>query len=143
MIEGGCHCGRVALRITGPVHSFVHCHCQTCRKLHGTTFGSSALVTSEGFSVVKGSEHLTVYSSSLMKRRYFCSICGSHLFAVEERQGCRQIILRIGTLAPGHGLLPEGHIFVEDKADWYCIRDDLPQHVGNPGASAPASVDEP
>jgi hypothetical protein len=129
VIKGGCHCGRVAFEITGPVVGFKHCHCHTCRKFHGSVYGSSALVDSEHFSIVKGPEHLTAYLSSPVKRRYFCSVCGCHLFAVERRQDRDQTILRIGTLEPGHGLKPEGHIHVQDKLDWYEILDALPQHL--------------
>jgi hypothetical protein len=129
MIKGGCHCGRVVYEITGPVIGFKHCHCHTCRKFHGSVYGSSAIVKSGHFSVVKGREHLTTYLSSRAKRRYFCSACGCHVFAVEARQGCEQTILRIGTLEPGHGLKPEGHIHVQDKVDWYEIRDELPQRL--------------
>ena len=130
MIKGGCHCGRVAFEITGPVSGFKHCHCHTCSKFHGSVYGSSALVENEHFSVFKGREHLTAYLSSPSKRRYFCSGCGCHVFAVEERQGRERTILRIGTLEPGHGLKPEGHIHVVDRADWYEIRDELPQNLG-------------
>jgi hypothetical protein len=129
MIKGGCHCGRVVYEITGPVTGFKHCHCHTCRKFHGSVYGSSGLVKSGHFSVVKGREHLTAYLSSPAKRRYFCSSCGCHVFAVEARQDHEQTILRIGTLEPGHGLKPEGHIYVQDKVDWYEIRDELPQRL--------------
>jgi len=130
MIKGGCHCGRIAFEIIGSVTGFKHCHCHTCRKFHGSVYGSSALVEKEHFSVVTGWEHLTAHLSSPEKRRYFCSFCGSHVFAVEVRQGQERTILRIGTLEPGHGLKPEGHIHVQDKVGWYEIRDELPQHLG-------------
>lgn len=129
MIRGGCHCGKVAFEITGPVTGFKHCHCHSCRKFHGSVYGSSALVDNGQLAVMRGREHLTGYESSPGKRRYFCSGCGCHVFAIGPHAGGEKTILRIGTLEPGHGLRPEGHIHVQDKADWYEIRDSLPRHL--------------
>jgi hypothetical protein len=131
MIKGGCHCGKVAFEITGRVTSFKHCHCNTCRKFHGSVYGSSALVDSEHFKIVRGREHLSAYLSSPTKRRYFCANCGCHVFAVAPYVGHEKTILRIGTLDPDHGLKPEAHIHVRDKADWYDILDQLPQYPDN------------
>ena len=83
----------------------------------------------EQLAVVRGREHLTGYQSSPGKTRYFCSGCGCHVFAIGPHPDGEKTILRIGTLEPGHGLRPEGHIHVQDKADWYEIRDSLPRHL--------------
>jgi hypothetical protein len=131
MITGSCHCGAVAFELSGAVTDFEHCHCQTCRKIHGTAFGSSAVVAKEHFHIRKGEDELSEYKSSSTKIRYFCSHCGSHLFAVSSTAP-DDVILRIGTLDPGHGLRPESHIYVEDKPDWYEILDDLPQYQTEP-----------
>ena len=130
MYKGSCHCGAVAYEVTGPITGFEHCHCQTCRKIHGTVYGSSAVVEHADFRVTKGRDALTDYASSPGKIRHFCSHCGSHVFATDSRDG-EVLILRMGTLDPGHGLKPEAHIYVSDQADWYEIRDGLPQHGGD------------
>ena len=38
------------------------------------------------------------------------------------------VILRLGTLDDGPGAKEAGHIWVSDKASWYAIAGDLPQH---------------
>jgi len=36
MLTGSCLCGAVAYEADAAVERIVHCHCQTCRKTHGT-----------------------------------------------------------------------------------------------------------
>jgi len=40
--------------------------------------------------------------------------------------------LALGTLDGDPGLRPERHVFVANKAPWFEITDDLPQHQGWP-----------
>lgn len=130
MLTGSCHCNQIQYRITGKVHSFEHCHCDTCRKINGTVYGSSAVVSKSAFEVTQGEDALSKYRASPSKDRYFCSNCGSHVFAAYN-DGRDDVLLRVGTLQRDHGLKAEAHIFVSDQPDWYEIRDDLPQHEGN------------
>ena len=81
MLTGSCHCGAVHYEIKGEVYGFKHCHCHTCRKIHGTVFGSSALTSAQGFTVTSGEATLERYESSPGKWRCFCKHCGSHVFA--------------------------------------------------------------
>ena len=54
MVTGSCHCQAVRFEITEEIRGFMHCHCHTCRKINGTVYGSSALVTKAGFTIVTG-----------------------------------------------------------------------------------------
>ena len=49
MLTGSCLCGAVAYEADAPVERIVHCHCQTCRKTHGTAFSSVTAVPREKF----------------------------------------------------------------------------------------------
>ena len=126
MLTGSCHCGAVQYEITGEVYGFKHCHCHTCRKLHGTVFGSSALTSAQGFTVTSGEASLERYESSPGKRRCFCKHCGSHVFAYYEADPA-VIVLRLGTVENFPAQRPQTHIWVSQKAPWYEILDDTPQ----------------
>lgn len=126
MYTGNCHCGAVRFEISGEIREFKHCHCHTCRKIHGTVYGSSALVSSDGFRVVQGEDRLRRYESYPGKRRCFCENCGSHLFAYYESDPTF-VILRLGTVDGLEDIRPVAHIWVSEKAPWYTINDDLPQ----------------
>jgi len=125
MITGSCLCGQVSYDISGKVGDVVHCHCQTCRKAHGAAFSSVAAVPDEAMTI-KGEEHLKSYESSKGKHRYFCSNCGTQIYA--KREATSHIILRLGSLDQADGLVEKSHIWVSDKASWYEINNDLPEH---------------
>ncbi len=126
MITGSCHCQTVRFEITAPIRGFMHCHCETCRKIHGTVYGSSAVVTREGFTVVAGEEAITAYESTPGKKRCFCTRCGTHVYAYFDARP-DTILLRVGTLHSDPGMRPQAHIWVSHKAAWYEITDSLPQ----------------
>lgn len=126
MITGSCHCKSVTFEITSELQTFEHCHCHTCRKIHGTVYGSSAIVARNGFRVVEGQQNIREYASSPGKRRCFCSNCGSHVYAylLDEPN---TVLLRLGTLDQDPGIRPSRHIWFNEKAPWYDVLDDLPK----------------
>jgi len=108
----------------------MYCHCHSCRRIHGTVHGSSALVAREGFQVVAGADSVSEYESSPGKKRCFCCRCGSHVYAVVD--GHPDVFLRLGTLDGDPGVRAEAHIWVNDKAPWYEINDELPRFPEGP-----------
>ncbi len=133
MLTGSCLCMAVRFEINAMPRRFVHCHCHTCRKVHGTVYGSSALIDSRHFRLLTDADAVTAYESSPGKQRCFCRHCGSHVYARFKARP-QEIILRIGTLDGDPGMKAEAHIWVEHKASWYEITDALPRHPqGFPG----------
>ena len=128
MVTGSCHCQTVRFEIAEEIRGFMHCHCQTCRKINGTVYGSSAVVQKDGLKIVAGQEAITAYESSPGKKRCFCSRCGSHVYAYFDARP-ETVLLRIGTLDGDPGIRAQGHIWVSHKAPWYEIHDDLPRYV--------------
>jgi len=68
MISGSCLCGKVRYEISGQVGDIVHCHCQTCRKAHGSAFSSVAAVDDNAFTLI-GRDSLSCFESSPGKKR--------------------------------------------------------------------------
>jgi len=124
-IAGSCLCGRVSYEISGKVGDIVHCHCKTCRKAHGAAFSSVAAVNDSDFTIA-GSEHLNAFESSTGKWRYFCSKCGTQVYA--KRDNTEHIILRLGSLDDDPQASEKNHIWVSEQADWYSINKNLPEH---------------
>lgn len=119
MISGSCLCGGVKYDITGEIGAIVHCHCPTCRKTHATAFSSVANVALDGLTFTQGQGLLKHFESSSGKKRYFCSHCGSHIYAKRDDQD--HFKLRLGTL-DGDPQLEQGHhIWLSEKAPWYDI----------------------
>jgi hypothetical protein len=130
MLHGSCACGRVRYQLDGELRGALgHCHCWQCRKHSGASFGTTAAVMTEEFSVVAGEELLSSWESSPGIARVFASCCGSPLFkriaALPEVMG-----LRLGGLDSDPGRTVEQHIFVGSKVPWVEIDDGLPQKPG-------------
>jgi hypothetical protein len=133
VLEGGCLCGAVRYRISGPIGPVVLCHCGQCRKAQGAAFAANAPVSTHDFMLLRGTEALTAYASSPGKWRSFCRHCGAPIHS--RRDSAPEMLrLRLGSLddspATAAALQPAAHIHVASKAPWWLIADDLPQHAG-------------
>jgi len=127
MITGSCYCGAAGYEICGKLLMFAHCHCPDCRKMSGSAFSSVLVTEAEGFKVV-GEAHLVPYQSSPGKRRFFCNICGCHLFSRAEHRP-EMVFIRAGSLDEDPQMKPQCHFWTSAKAPWHDITDSLPQHA--------------
>ncbi len=130
MIQGGCLCGGVRFEIAKAIGPFELCHCNRCRKVSGSAFVAGLGVSAEGFRFLAGRELITTYEAPLLDRpplytTSFCSRCGSPVPAPDPGEPWFEV--PAGTLEVDPGLRPDKHIFVELKAPWTEIADDLPQ----------------
>lgn len=124
MINGSCLCGSMKYEISGKVGDIVHCHCKTCRKAHGSAFSSVAAVQDGDIRLLNEGK-LKSYESSAGKHRYFCSNCGTQIYA--KRDNTSHVILKLGSLDSEIDSLEKEHIWVSEKADWYRINSTLPE----------------
>jgi hypothetical protein len=125
MISGSCLCGQVRYEVDGELGGFVHCHCRTCRKAHGSAFSTVAAVPKTAFRWVAGEGLLKSYESSTGKFRSFCTNCGSQIVA--NRPAQPTILLRLGCLDTEAVGQPKCHIWRSDGASWYDPELGLPQ----------------
>jgi hypothetical protein len=125
MLLGTCLCGGVAYEADATIGRIVHCHCQTCRKTHGTAFSSVAAVPRDRFRWTKGEELLRAIESSPGKFRRFCGRCGSHVLA--ERIAQPNVLLRLGCLDTRIDEVPQVHIWRSDAANWYDPKTGVPE----------------
>ena len=120
---GGCLCGGVRYRVTGPLRSVVYCHCSQCRRTSGH-FVAATFAAKDALTVVDD-ESLEWFASSEFASRGFCSRCGSSLFWLAEARD--YVSIMAGTLDEPTGLEAVEHIYVKDKGDYYDLKDDLPK----------------
>jgi hypothetical protein len=130
MIRGGCLCGGVRFEIDRAVGPFELCHCNRCRKVSGSAFLATVGVRRDEFRLSSGRELIRTYDAPLREappayRVCFCGICGSCVPDPDVAADWFEI--PAGLLDDDPQLRPDKHIFVELKADWYQITDQLPQ----------------
>ena len=129
MYAGSCLCGVVKYEVRGAIGGSVCCHCSRCRKASGSAFAINAVVAAKDFVIVDGQASFKCFSTAAGVHRSFCAHCGSPV--ISRRDSLPDIVrLRLGTLDTpiAHG--PEAHIYVGSKAEWFEIRDELPQFQG-------------
>ena len=122
---GGCLCGAVRYRANGKPIWVPHCHCSMCKRTSG-----SAFLTLAGFphnQIEWLGEEPTVYRSSEIGTRNFCSRCGSSIYATFSFPP-DEVWLTVGTLDDPSTVKPEAHVYCDDMVPWLKIDDDLPRH---------------
>lgn len=66
-----------------------------------------------------------------------CRSCGSSLFGGDWPNGV-EISIRFGAFDEDPGIRPEYHSFVDSRAAWDKIQDDLPQYPASPPRFRPS-----
>lgn len=125
-------CGGVAFEMTGEPVRVNHCHCSRCRKTRGTANATNLLLPLAGVRFVRGEELLSSYKppEARFYTHVFCRVCGSTMPRLD--QGRQLAIVPMGSFDDDPGARPERHIFVDSKASWDEIIDQLPQFPGPP-----------
>lgn len=131
MMKGSCLCGGVRFEITCAVGPFELCHCRRCRKASGAAFVAGLGVRTEDFRWLDGRELISVYEAPILERppayrTSFCSRCGSPV--PNPAPNAKWFEIPAGVLDDDPQLRPDKHIFVELKAPWFEITDDVPQY---------------
>jgi hypothetical protein len=135
-VTGSCLCGAVRFEVRGPFLRASHCHCSRCRKHSGTAVCTQTRVRRESFRLLSGEGALRVYRPAPDAAvKAFCTICGSSLFGGSWPEG-DEISIRLGAFDDDPGIRPQYHTFVDSRAPWDTIADDLPRF---PGAGPPAA----
>jgi hypothetical protein len=130
--QGSCLCGSVAYEIaTAPLFMY-QCHCSRCRRGRSAAHGANVFYKAEGFTWTRGAELVRDYAFPGAKffGTAFCRTCGS---AVPRVSAARNMVsVPAGSLDSEPGIRPTGHIYVDSKAPWFEITDDLPQFAEMP-----------
>ena len=125
MLSGACMCGNIQYQIEGEPRFMYQCHCAKCCAASGASFVTNIIVDAAKFTITAGKESLATFESSPQKLRYFCSVCGSPIYSHGEKT--KQVVsVRCGTLKQDPGVRVAYQAFVDSKAAWIDISDELP-----------------
>jgi len=122
--SGGCQCGALRYRITGPLgHSGV-CHCRMCQKAGGN-FGMVLLTAPiEQFEWTRGKA--AEFASTPVTVRGFCDRCGTPLYMHET--GDVNYEITVGSLDTPDIAPPVDEVGIESKRAWFGRITTLPGH---------------
>jgi hypothetical protein len=125
-MKGSCACSGIQYELNDRFLISNHCHCSTCRKVHGAVFGTFGHAKAEAFRWIQGEALLTGYRASEGNVRNFCRICGSNMPSVFPEMNYVRIPL--ATLDDDPETQPVAHLYVKSKVPWFDIADTLPQY---------------
>ena len=131
MIKGSCLCGQVKYQVEAGLSDASLCHCSLCRRASGAAFGAYASVPGSAFGWSQGESLLRQYPVSDLLQKWFCSECGSTLLS-RHQNWPEEVYLSLGNIDGDVEVHLEYHQFVDSKACWDHIHDDLPQFPAFP-----------
>ena len=127
MYHGSCLCGEVTFSITAEIKDIVCCHCSRCRKAQGSAFATNGNVDARNFKFLSGENNLSHYKSSKTQTKLFCKTCGSPILS-KNASNPDTVRIRLGTIETDISERPQAHVFVDSKANWEEISDNIPQY---------------
>ena len=131
MFTGGCLCGALRYRLDRRHLNAMHCHCQMCRKAHGTAFSTHVVCRPDQFEWLPGHDGRKAYVSSPGAAREFCPDCGAHVL-VHGQSGDGNFAVPAGTLDGAPDITILGHMYVDEQVPWLELDDDLPRYADWP-----------
>lgn len=132
--SGGCLCGAVRYRLEGELGFVANCHCSICRRSHGASVATQAVLWKPQLQWITGEEGLQCFQATTGYNRCFCRHCGARLINYPDNLAF--VSLSINSLDEvTEALLPSMHVYVVSKPKLFSICDDLLQYDQLPPVS--------
>jgi len=122
LLRGSCQCQKITYEVdTDWYYPLMWCYCHICRKTNGGPISCNLKGEKKNLKLTKGEEFLRMYCAEYCQR-YFCSICSSPLYILDDRwpDYCWPNAASIDTPLPS---CPEQvHIYVKDVPNWFLMK---------------------
>ncbi|WP_417309623.1 GFA family protein [Devosia sp.] len=132
-IEGGCVCGAVRYRLSGPPLAAYNCHCTDCQRASGGNYTVSLPTPAERAEVISG--ELEAFDkpadSGRTVRMQRCAKCGTNVINV-PLAAPSTVIVKAGTLDDPSWLRPIGNIWTDSRHPAVLIDETLVNFPGQP-----------
>jgi hypothetical protein len=114
---GSCLCRTVKYKVIGKFESFYLCHCRYCQKDTGSAHAANLFSSTAKLEWIKGENNVRVFQVKKSDHvKAFCVTCGSAVPNV-QMEG-RLLVVPAGSLDCKLDKMPDGHIFISNKANW-------------------------
>jgi hypothetical protein len=101
-----------------------HCHCASCQKSAGAGFVTWVTFPATAFTLTSGA--FVEHHSSAGVTRGHCASCGTSITYLHQDRAA-DIDVTAACLDDATIVEPQAHIWLEDKAPWIEVNDDLPK----------------
>jgi hypothetical protein len=117
-IDGGCHCGAIALTAEIDPASVMLCHCTDCQVLSGSPFRHVVPAPIESFAVTGSPKvYVKVADSGNRRAQVFCPECGTPLYAASP-DNPTWVSIRLGCVRQRAALKPMAQIWQHSAPPW-------------------------
>ncbi|RKK19011.1 hypothetical protein BFJ67_g17645 [Fusarium oxysporum f. sp. cepae] len=132
--SGSCLCGTITYSVSAKIDTTALCHCSDCKKWSGSAFSANAIVPRDSFKLQTGqpSYYDTIGTSGKKNRHFFCTKCGSSLYA-ELDVMADKTVLKAGTLEgedSGMNGAVDIEFFTKDRSPYLRVIDEAKQVDG-------------
>ena len=127
-LEGGCLCGAIRYRLSGPTLFVSQCACKDCQKATGT--GHTTIVGIHRSQLELDGTPATYTNAGDTGgsvTRHFCGICAGRLYTSGDLPG-EFIMVQAGSLDDPAAVSPESVIYMKDAVAWDRFDPELPQY---------------
>ncbi|TKD51776.1 GFA family protein [Sphingomonas baiyangensis] len=127
ILEGGCLCGAIRYRLTGPSLFVSQCCCRDCQKATGTGHTTIVGIDKSQLAIQGTPKTYTNHGDTGGDvTRHFCGECGGRLYTSGTLPG-EIIMVQAGSLDDPSAISPQSVIYVKDAPVWDRFDPALPQ----------------
>ena len=118
VLEGGCLCGAIRYRISGPSLFVSQCCCKDCQKATGTGHTTIIGIHNSQLTLEGTPASFTNAGATGGKvTRHFCGTCAGRLYTSGDLPG-EVIMVQAGSLDDPGAISPESVIYVKEAIAW-------------------------
>jgi hypothetical protein len=130
MLAGGCLCGAIRYRLTGPSLFVSQCCCRDCQKATGTGHTTIIGIHNSQLDLTGTPKTYTSSGDTGGKvTRHFCGTCAGRLYTSGDLPGA-VIMVQAGSLDDPNAISPQSVIYLKDAPHWDHFDPALPKFEG-------------
>lgn len=115
-LDGGCRCGAVRIRVSGPPLLECACHCPGCQRMSASAFSLTALCDASTFEVVRGAPVVGGLRAPEL-RHHFCAECMTWMFTMPAALP-HVVNVRPTLLEPSDWFFPFAETYTATRLPW-------------------------
>lgn len=127
-----CGCGQLSIALHGEMRGIGVCHCLACQKRTGSVFAALAGFAPPWTVTGEASSHVRTGDAGARFTFYFCPVCGTNLFHIEDGFEDRSVSVAVGCFADPYFPPPKDSVYDCRRHPWVTLPDGMRVHQKDP-----------
>jgi hypothetical protein len=131
-LTGGCACGALRYKLTGPPLVVHACHCRTCQRLNASPFVVNVWIEAARVERLAGEPRSFRLAGGSGKPHdvFFCGACSTAVWSHYHSVPGHSLFVRGGTLDDPSTAPPDIHIHTASKLPWLPLPEGARSYAG-------------